>query len=196
MNSDITLILDALVYGFCFTTLIIYCLSFLKNEKLKCFNDSFFQYAIKTIRVIAIGYFVYYLIDIIIFCLNEDYTIFNNRAIGPYWWAYWMMLLRPFVFCLLIQLLWLKKLQKKNVLNFVFMFIIFFVVLASGPNMERFVILVTSFHRDYTPDSFNLYNFEIGWTGIILLGITVRIFIFSGLVLVVRFIYNRLKTIA
>ncbi|WP_034058598.1 hypothetical protein [Lacinutrix jangbogonensis] len=192
MNNAITLILDALVYGFCFTSLISYILSVFKFKNIKRINRSFFQYAIKTIRIVAIVYILYYIFDLANYHFTKDQSLFSKRAAGPYWFAYWIMLLQPFVFCLLIQLLWLNKYQKKSIHNFILVFFIFFFTLASGANIERYIILITSFHRDYAPDSYYIYNINMSWFQIILFGISLRILMFSVLVLGVRYIHKKL----
>jgi molybdopterin-containing oxidoreductase family membrane subunit len=79
----------------------------------------------------------------------ESYA-FINRATGPYWWAYWSMMT-----CNVIspQLFWFKKLRT----NFTFTFIMSIVV-NIGMWFERFVIIVTSLHRDYLPSSWNMFH--------------------------------------
>jgi molybdopterin-containing oxidoreductase family membrane subunit len=79
----------------------------------------------------------------------ETYAFFN-RAFGPYAWAYWIMMT-----CNVItpQLFWFKKLRR-NVL-FTFVISIFVNI---GMWFERFVIVVTSLHRDYLPSSLTMYR--------------------------------------
>lgn len=79
----------------------------------------------------------------------ESYTFFN-RAFGPYAWAYWIMMT-----CNVItpQLFWFKKLRR----NVLFTFIISIFV-NIGMWFERFVIVVTSLHRDYLPSSWTMYK--------------------------------------
>lgn len=74
---------------------------------------------------------------------------FLNRAFGPYWWSYWIM-----VSCNVIspQLFWFKKLRT----NPVFLWIVSIFV-NIGMWFERYVIVVTSLHRDYLPSSWDLY---------------------------------------
>ena len=74
---------------------------------------------------------------------------FINRAFGPYAWAYWIM-----VSCNVIspQLFWFKKLRT----NIPIMFIISIFV-NIGMWFERFVITVTSLHRDFLPSSWDYY---------------------------------------
>lgn len=75
---------------------------------------------------------------------------FLNRALGPYAWAYWTM-----VSCnvLIPQLLWIKKLRRS-------MIFVFFVsiIINIGMWFERFVIIVTSLHRDFLPSSWAMYK--------------------------------------
>jgi len=80
---------------------------------------------------------------------NELYA-FKNRAFGPYWWAYWSM-----ISCNVIcpQLLWFKKIRT----NLVVVFIISIFV-NIGMWFERFVIIVTSLHRDYLPSSWGYFS--------------------------------------
>ncbi|QXP59481.1 hypothetical protein [Olleya sp. HaHaR_3_96] len=76
---------------------------------------------------------------------------FINRATGPYAWAYWLMFLSAL--CLPFTL-FIKKLASKY----------WYVILVAfgmkiGMYFERFVIITTSFHRDYLP---NHENSELG----------------------------------
>ena len=76
--------------------------------------------------------------------------VFMNRATGPYWWAYWTM-----VTCNVISphFLWFKKIRT----NLVAVFILSIVV-NIGMWFERFVIIVTSIHRDFLPSSWAMYS--------------------------------------
>jgi molybdopterin-containing oxidoreductase family membrane subunit len=75
---------------------------------------------------------------------------FINRMFGPYWWSYWAMMT-----CNVItpQLFWSQKLRR----NIPFVFIMSIVV-NIGMWFERFVIIVTSLHRDYLPSSWAMYS--------------------------------------
>lgn len=78
----------------------------------------------------------------------EQYA-FINRATGPYWWAYWSMMT-----CNVIspQLFWIKKIRTSLVATFVLS-----IVVNIGMWFERFVIIVTSLHRDYLPSSWSMF---------------------------------------
>jgi molybdopterin-containing oxidoreductase family membrane subunit len=75
--------------------------------------------------------------------------VFLNRALGPYAWAYWTM-----VTCnvLVPQLFWFKKLRTSIPLLFVASLFV-----NVGMWFERFVIIVTSLHRDFTPSAWAIY---------------------------------------
>ena len=78
----------------------------------------------------------------------EAFT-FINRAFGPLWWSYWIM-----VSCNVItpQLFWFKKIRTNPVSLWI---ISIFVNI--GMWFERYVIVVTSLHRDYLPSSWDLF---------------------------------------
>jgi molybdopterin-containing oxidoreductase family membrane subunit len=79
----------------------------------------------------------------------EQYA-FINRMFGPYWWAYWMMMT-----CNVVspQLFWFKKVRTNLVITFVLS-----IVVNVGMWFERFVIIVTSLHRDYLPSSWTYFT--------------------------------------
>ena len=79
----------------------------------------------------------------------EQYA-FLNRATGPYWWAYWTMMT-----CNVIspQLFWFKKIRTNLVATFILS-----IVVNIGMWFERFVIIVTSLHRDYLPSSWAMFS--------------------------------------
>jgi molybdopterin-containing oxidoreductase family membrane subunit len=82
---------------------------------------------------------------------NEyEHYAFMNRATGPYWWAYVIM-----IGCNVFssQLLWIKKLRKSLVFTFLLS-----IVINIGMWFERFVIIVTSLHRDYLTSSWTMYK--------------------------------------
>ncbi len=78
----------------------------------------------------------------------ESYA-FINRFSGPYWWSYWAMMT-----CNVVSphLFWVKKWRT----NLTFTFIMSIVV-NIGMWFERFVIIVTSIHRDYVPSSWSMF---------------------------------------
>ncbi|RJQ57263.1 MAG: hydrogenase [Stygiobacter sp.] len=90
----------------------------------------------------------------------ETFTFFN-RALGPYAWAYWIM-----ITCNVVspQLFWFKKIRRSIPIMFVVA-----VFVNVGMWFERFVIIVTSLSRDYLPSSWAYYKPTLV-DGMILLG--------------------------
>lgn len=76
--------------------------------------------------------------------------MFKNRMEGPYWWSYWALILCNGVFP---QLLWIKKVRTSPVILFFLS-----IIINIGMWLERFVIVITSLHRDYLPSSWGMYS--------------------------------------
>jgi molybdopterin-containing oxidoreductase family membrane subunit len=89
----------------------------------------------------------------------ERFT-FLNRISGPYWWAFALM-----VFCnvLVPQVHWFKKARTSLLLMFVVS-----ILVNVGMWFERFVIVVTSLHRDFLPSSWGMYKPTLVDIGILL----------------------------
>jgi len=75
---------------------------------------------------------------------------FMNRAFGPYWWAYWTM-----ISCNVIvpQFFWFKKCRTTVPIMFILS-----ILINIGMWFERFVIIVTSLHRDFLPSSWGYFR--------------------------------------
>ena len=110
---------------------------------------------------------------------GNDYEHFMiwNRMHGPYHYYYWALIL-----CngLTPQLLWIKKLRS----NTLILWLISFVV-SIGMWLERFVIVVTSLHRDFLPSSWGFYRGTV-WDWAMFIG-TIGFFL-SLLFLFIRFL--------
>jgi len=79
----------------------------------------------------------------------EQYA-FLNRATGPYAWSYWAMMT-----CNVFspQFMWIPKLRRSIMFSFVIS-----IVVNIGMWFERFVIIVTSLHRDYLTSSWTMFS--------------------------------------
>lgn len=78
-----------------------------------------------------------------------EMAAWQNRVGGPYAWAFWTMMLCN-VAC--PQILWLRRARQMPTLIFVVC-----VFVTTGMWLERFVIIVTSLHRDFLPSSWSMY---------------------------------------
>ena len=126
-----------------------------------------------TIIIYTIITWIFYLIGM---ALNPEEYAFINRATGPYAITYWLMFLSALIlpFTLLI-----KKLASK----FWYVLLVAF-AMKIGMYFERFVIITTSFHRDYQTENGNTelidsLSFGIGMIflqGIIITILTLGVF--------------------
>jgi molybdopterin-containing oxidoreductase family membrane subunit len=78
----------------------------------------------------------------------EQYLAWN-RAFGPYAPAYWALILCNVV---LVQALWFRRVR----LSPAWLFFVSLVI-SLGMWLERFVIVITSLHRDFLPSSWGMY---------------------------------------
>jgi Ni/Fe-hydrogenase subunit HybB-like protein len=78
----------------------------------------------------------------------EQYMMMN-RAFGPYGWVFWLLMLCN---VLIPQVLWSRRIRTAPVLLFI---VALFVNV--GMWLERFVIVVTSLHRDFVPSIWRMY---------------------------------------
>ena len=79
----------------------------------------------------------------------ESYMTFNNRMFGPYAPSYWAL-----IFCngIAPQILWWKKMRTSIPVLFGISLIV-----SVGMFLERFVIIVTSLHREFIPARWGMY---------------------------------------
>jgi molybdopterin-containing oxidoreductase family membrane subunit len=86
------------------------------------------------------------------FYSGERYEMFmtKNRMMGPYAPVYWSL-----IACNVVapQALWFKKVRQSAALLFVVA-----LVVNTGMWLERYVIVVTSLHRDFVPSSWGMYS--------------------------------------
>jgi len=80
---------------------------------------------------------------------NEQFH-FMNRALGPYQWA-WIMMISCNV--LVPQFFWIKWFRQNLVVVFIMS-----ILVNVGMWFERFVIIVISLHRDFLPSSWGYYR--------------------------------------
>ena len=79
----------------------------------------------------------------------EQYA-FLNRATGPYWWAYVSMMSCNVI---IPQLYWIKKIRTSFIATFILS-----IFVNIGMWFERFVIIVTSLHRDFLPSAWTMFS--------------------------------------
>jgi molybdopterin-containing oxidoreductase family membrane subunit len=106
----------------------------------------------------------------------ESFMI-QNRLAGPYKFHYWALMLCN---VLAPQILWSRQ-ARKNI------YVLFAVAMFVNVGMwlERFIIIVTSLHRDFLPSSWGMYH-GTGWDWAMFLG-TIGFFLFL-MFLFIRFL--------
>ncbi|WP_437201418.1 NrfD/PsrC family molybdoenzyme membrane anchor subunit [Planctomicrobium sp. SH664] len=78
----------------------------------------------------------------------EEFMI-TNRMFGPYAWSYWSLMICNIA---IPQLLWWGKVRTNPYALFVIA-----IIINIGMWLERFVIIITSLHRDFLPSSWGMY---------------------------------------
>ena len=108
--------------------------------------------------------------------IYERFMIYN-RMTGPYGWVYWLLILCN---VLAPQLIWFKRFRTNLVVLFIMS-----IIVSIGMWLERFVIIVTSLHRDFLPSAWANYE-PTPWDFSMFLG-TIGLF-FALLFLFIRFL--------
>jgi Ni/Fe-hydrogenase subunit HybB-like protein len=80
---------------------------------------------------------------------TEEFVVIKNRTTGPYAPLYWLLML-----CNVVtpQFLWFRRVRSSIPALFVIA-----IIVNIGMWLERFVIVVTSLHRDFLPSSWDMY---------------------------------------
>ena len=91
----------------------------------------------------SLGMIVYY-ID----CNPEEKSAMIDRMFGKYWFSIWI---QPLFWFALSQIFRIKFLSKNILIR---IFASFFLIFS----IERLIIIISSFHRDYLPSSWTMYR--------------------------------------
>jgi Ni/Fe-hydrogenase subunit HybB-like protein len=110
--------------------------------------DNMAKVMLATGLIVAYGYAIEAFMSFYSADIFERYMALN-RMLGPYRFAYWALILTNVI---IPQSLWFGRVRR-NVLA------LFFVALVvnAGMWLERFVIIVTSLHRDFDPSSWGMF---------------------------------------
>ncbi len=84
-----------------------------------------------------------------------------NRMWGPYAWSWWLIFTCN---CMAPQLFWIRRIRRT-----VWLVFLLSLVIQVGMWTERFVIVITSLHRDFIPSQWGMYYPTI-WDWAVLLG--------------------------
>lgn len=164
---------------------IIYFICFLKHSKV--FKDKINLPAIDkaattTLLICGIIYLFNFIFDWTLIFINsesENSQHLFKRFKGPYGFSLYAQQVTYISISLLFSL---KYTREKSFIRFFLAFLLLF-------NFERYVIIITSFHRDYLPSSWTMhssnYYFLVDWT--------IKTLIFCSFTTIVYFFQNRNK---
>jgi len=144
--TTINRFLDGLFFGFS----IVVILSLIAYVFFRDYSiHSFIHHCLKIVRVLAIIFLLLYLLSSLIFyvILDQDFPL--KRATGAYAYTYWFIVLRPIIFCLFLQLFWIKSVTSR--LRYITLIVVLasIFILPSAIFMERMIIITASYSRDY-----------------------------------------------
>jgi len=169
--------------GFGLYSILFFIFRYFSKQK-KLLND-FDESACRLMEYAGIVFGVLWMAEILIsyYELNNEIekSAFQHRLFGVYWFGFW---LQPLFWIFLTQLLRIKILRKSLIYRLVLSLLFYF-------TFERIVILTTSLHRDYLPDSWGL---DISPSEIIL-GLTAKTILFILFVSIFHFGNRKLKTL-
>ncbi|HSY61932.1 MAG TPA: hypothetical protein VK796_08660 [Cytophaga sp.] len=150
----------------------------LKNERADCIK-AIDHTAVGIIRFAGILFICELTISLL--SLTDDGSqVMINRMFGKYWYGFWTF---PFAYFFLTQLLWFKKIKDNSFLRIIIALIILFALY-----IEKFIILMTSLQ---TP---NIEGIAIGFSvQSIILDCLFKLMFFSGFVLLIHFVMERLN---
>ncbi|MGH9860915.1 MAG: NrfD/PsrC family molybdoenzyme membrane anchor subunit, partial [Candidatus Acidiferrales bacterium] len=111
--------------------------------------DNMAKVMLATGLIVAYGYMMETFVAWYSGAQYEQYMIMN-RMTGPYGFQYWMLILCNIA---IPQLLWLRRVRLNTVLLWCIA-----IVVNIGMWLERYIIVVTSLHRDFLPTSWGMYS--------------------------------------
>lgn len=113
---------------------------------------------------------------------EESRTYLLRIMFGAYWFGFW---LQPLLWFSITQLLRLEKIRRNILLRLIFSFLLIL-------SIERMVIILTSFHRDYLPSSWTMHSSGI-YPSNIFLELVMKVSIFLLFVGIFTMISRKVK---
>ncbi|UOX33301.1 hypothetical protein LXD69_14805 [Flavobacterium sediminilitoris] len=166
-----------------FTILYLFFSIFIKNSIIKKIDEESSQF----ISFIGIIYLIVWITGIFIqlnILNEEDKTSLLNRMFGKYWFGYWV---QPLLWISITQLLRIKAIRKNIILRILFSILLIL-------SIERIIIIITSFHRDYLPSSWTIYSDFQLYPSNIMLSLLLKIILFLTFVGIFHLINKKIKS--
>ena len=139
--------------------------------------------SITLVSIAGLLYSIFWIYETGSILLGDDVDTKNNfiqRFFGPYSFSLW---LHPIMYLVTTQILRIKKVANNTILRIIISFLLFL-------NFEKYVIIVTSLHRDYLPSSWTMYS-DYSFFGYIIADWLIKLLIFSSLLTITYLIKNR-----
>jgi hypothetical protein len=143
MVHSILLKLQEILSGFFLYSVLFICLLLAFKSK----RDRIIQFDHAAKKTVAILGLIYILLFPIYYFVEIGNLISRNPVIYKYFQ------LTPFVLILFTQLFWFKKLNKNWIVRIFLMVVLSF-------SIEKYVIFVTSLHRDYLPATWSMHHYQ------------------------------------
>lgn len=166
-----------------FTILYLFFSIFIKNSTIKKIDEESSQF----ISFIGIIYLIVWITGLFIqlnILNEEDKTSLLNRMFGKYWFGYWI---QPLLWISITQLLRIKAIRKNIILRILFSILLIL-------SIERIIIIITSFHRDYLPSSWTMYSDFQLYPSNIMLSLLLKIILFLTFVGIFHLINKKIKS--
>lgn len=170
-------------FGFAIYSLVFIICKYFSFYKKNIAFSKIDQAAISVVIVAGVVYASVWIYDLETILLHDNPSKRDrllNRMTGIYAFGFW---LQPLSYILFSQLMRIKKIANHSVLRFIAAFFLFL-------NFEKLVIFITSFHRDYLPSSWDMYD-DYSIFGWIIADWIIKLVIFASMVVVAFLIKNR-----
>ena len=140
----------------------------------------------KFISFVGVLYIIFWLLGTIVYyveCNSEEKNAMIDRIFGKYWFGVWI---QPLFWFALSQIFRIKLFSKNILIRIIASF---FLIIS----IERLIIIISSFHRDYLPSSWTMYRQLDIYPSNFILSILMKILIFMLFVGLYTFISNKIN---
>ena len=138
------------------------------------------------ISFVGVLYIIFWVSGTIVYyidCNPVEKSVMIDRMFGKYWFGIWI---QPLFWFALSQIFRIKFLSKNILIR---IFASFFLIFS----IERLIIIISSFHRDYLPSSWTMYRQLDIYPSNFILSILMKIFIFILFVGLYTFITKKIN---
>jgi len=184
---DIFFNLELLILDF-FTAFGLYTFLFLILSIFikKAIFYNFDEQAKKLLSFVGVLYIIFWFLETIVYyieCNPVEKNEMIERMFGKYWFGIWI---QPLLWFVLSQIFRIKLFSKNIVIRII---VSFFLIIS----IERLVIIIRSFHRDYLPSSWTMYRQLDIYPSNFILSIIMKILIFMLFVGLYTYIVNKVN---